>query len=209
MASAMRGRSTSFNDGAPEYGRWERNETEAFNKYWDSPERVQRGKERKAAWDAMDPNEARSIRRARRKQLKAERLRNSDPETAQRMREGAGRVRGRLAEYRAGKSSSASTNSAAPRNTSETLSAASHLDEASGETNQYGDPIDTVYAGGSPTFNESTQRWQDYTGADGTVTKAKQPSKNFRKAGQAIVPNLPEQELNGGISNPLSFNLNW
>ena len=40
----------------------------------------------------------------------------------------------------------------------------------SGKTNQYGDPEGTMYAGGSPTFNESTGQQESYTGADGTVT---------------------------------------
>jgi dolichol kinase len=33
-----------------------------------------------------------------------------------------------------------------------------------GGLNQWGDPADTVYAGGSPHFNESTGRYQDYKG---------------------------------------------
>ena len=52
------------------------------------------------------------------------------------------------------------------------------------ETNQYGDPKDRVYAGGSPSFNEKTGRYQDYTGADGTVTRAKpQSQRQGRMAG--------------------------
>ena len=61
---------TAFNDGAPEYGYWAPEE-KGFHKYWDSEERVRRGKERKARWNQMDPNEARSIRRARRKAMRA------------------------------------------------------------------------------------------------------------------------------------------
>ena len=113
MASAMKGKSTSFNDGAPEYVRFGPNQTKEFQEYWDSNQRVKDGKARKAAWSAMDPNEARSIRRARRKQLKAERLRNSRPEAAQRMTEGAERVRGRLAQYRADKAAAAAPSATA------------------------------------------------------------------------------------------------
>ena len=48
--------------------------------------------------------------------------------------------------------------------------AASDSGNASG-SNQYGDPSDTVYAGGSPTWNGSTgQHDKAYTGQDGTVT---------------------------------------
>ena len=37
-------------------------------------------------------------------------------------------------------------------------------------TNQYGDPEGTNYAGGSPTFNERTGQQESYTGANGAVT---------------------------------------
>ena len=39
--------------------------------------------------------------------------------------------------------------------------------------NKYGDPIDTFYAGGSPTFNEMTGRDETYVGRDGTITYGK------------------------------------
>ena len=59
-----------------------------------------------------------------------------------------------------------------------------YLDRTSKGKNKYGDPVDTVYAGGSPSFNEKTGRYEDYTGADGTVTRAKpQPQKQGRMAG--------------------------
>ena len=46
--------------------------------------------------------------------------------------------------------------------------------EEAGGTNQYGDPSGTSYAGGSPTFNESTGQYESYTGADGTVSNGPQ-----------------------------------
>ena len=63
-------RQTQWNDGAPETTWYAPNETKEFYQYWDSDQRVADGKARKAEWDAMDPNKARSIRRARRKARK-------------------------------------------------------------------------------------------------------------------------------------------
>jgi hypothetical protein len=53
------------------------------------------------------------------------------------------------------------------------------------ETNQYGDPVDTVYAGGSPTFYAK----EPYVGQDGTVT----PPSKFNGLGSQT-PDLRDQE---------------
>ena len=98
--------------------------------------------------------------------------------------------------------------------------ASSHVDsgvqENADQFNKYGDPIDTIYAGGSPTFNESTGRWQDYTGQNGTVTRAgtrnnqlQKPigRSDFRMAGDVF--NNNRSDMYGNVSAPTSFNMNW
>ena len=73
--------------------------------------------------------------------------------------------------------------------------------EVYGHTNKYGDPEGRAYAGGSPTFNESTGRYEDYKGADGTVTKAKQNyNGEGRMAGDVFNQNFqpgPTQDYGG------------
>ena len=167
-------RQTQWNDGAPETTWYAPNETKEFYQYWDSDQRVADGKARKAEWDAMDPNKARSIRRARRKARKQGNVPG--------LPAGMGRprtVRNRNEQPRQ-----------QPRQ--EPISyfdAPTRAGGPSGDLNQYGDPNDTVYAGGSPTFNERTGQYQPYTGSDG-VTRTQdqvygQPNKGAARSGGA------------------------
>jgi len=69
-----------------------------------------------------------------------------------------------------------------------------------GGKNQYGDPVGTVYAGGSPTFNETTGGRTSYTGADGTVTnpnvydQAVQQNVTGAQQGNARTMDIPEDQ---------------
>lgn len=65
-----------------------------------------------------------------------------------------------------------------------------------GGKNQYGDPAGTMYAGGSPTFDESTGQRRAYTGADGTVTRGGGAVNNPDVYQQAVQQNVTGQQQN-------------
>ena len=74
--------------------------------------------------------------------------------------------------------------------------------------NQYGDPIDTAYLGGSPFFNERTGQYEPYTGSDG-VTRTRDEVYGKSNKGLTRRNNKPStnafSDLYGNVRNTSRF----
>ena len=71
--------------------------------------------------------------------------------------------------------------------------AAANIDKV----NQYGDPVGTMYRGGSPTFNEATGKDESYVGADGTFTQGKDTLPNGAPMMDPEKDNIDSYDLDG------------